>query len=100
VNALEDTMKEFGVRRYGDTVYHHCLADSAADAAAWFAHTQPGLAGRDFQALVKDVGKPVTDEAGIGGNPSVILVRHGPLTVGASKATDLKRTSALLEGTL
>jgi hypothetical protein len=93
-------MKEFGVRRYGDTVYHHCLADAAADAAAWFAHTQPGLAGRDLQALVKDVGKPVTDEAGIGGNPSVILVRHGPLTVGASKATDLKRTSALLEGTL
>ena len=88
-------MKEFGVRRYGDTVYHHCLADAAADAAAWFAHTQPGLAGRDFQALVKDVGKPVTDEAGIGGNPSVIVVRHGPLTVGARKATDLKRTSAL-----
>ena len=88
-------MQEFGVRRYGDAVYHHCLAAAPADAAAWFAHSQPGLAGRNFQALVKDVSKPITDEAGIGGNPSVIVVRHGPLTSGAKTATDLKRTSAL-----
>lgn len=88
-------MQEFGVRRYGDAVYHHCLAEGAADAAAWFAHTQPGLEGKDFQALVKDVAKPVTDEAGIGGNPSVIVVRHGSLSAGARKATDLKRTSGL-----
>jgi hypothetical protein len=88
-------MREFGVRRYGDTLYFHCLAATAADAAAWFAHAQPGLAGRDFQALVKDVAQPVTDEAGVGGNPSIVSVRHGPITEGAKKATDLKRTSPL-----
>src|SRR5437870_8457265 len=52
-------MREFGVRRYGDTLYHHCMADSAADAANWFAHFQTGIDGRDFQALVKDVARPV-----------------------------------------
>src|SRR2546428_12949742 len=62
--CLEDTMQEFGVRRYGDAVYHHCLADAAADAAAWFAQARPGMAGKNFQALVKDVSKPGTDEAG------------------------------------
>ena len=56
-------MREFGVRRYGDSLYHHCMADSAADAANWFAHFQSGVAGRDFQALVKDVAKPVSDES-------------------------------------
>ena len=95
MNAFEDTMREFGVRRYGDAVYHHCLAYGAADAAAWFAHTRPGMAGKNFLALVKDVSKPVTDEAGIGGNPTVIAIRHGPWTAGAREATDLKRTSAL-----
>ena len=88
-------MREFGVRRYGDTLYHHCLAASEADAANWFAHSQASLAGHDFQALVKDVTKPVTDEAGVGGNPSVIVVRHGPLSEGARNATDLNRTSPL-----
>jgi hypothetical protein len=88
-------MREFGVRRYGDAVYHHCLAEAAADAAVWFAYAQPGMAGKNFQALVKDVSKPVTDESGMGGNPSVIVVRHGPVTEGAKNATDLKRTSAL-----
>lgn len=87
-------MREFGVRRYGDKLYHHCLADSEADAASWFSHSQAGMAGRNFQALVKDVSKPVTDEAGYGGNPAVILVRPGPPTPGAKEATDLKRTSS------
>jgi len=50
-------MREFGVRRYGDTLYHHCMADSAADAANWFAHFQTGIEGKDFQALVKDVAR-------------------------------------------
>src|SRR2546428_12580108 len=63
----ERSMREFGVRRYGDTLYHHCMADSAADAANWFAHFQTGIEGKDFQALVKDVARPVSDEAGIGG---------------------------------
>lgn len=88
-------MREFGVRRYGDTLYVHCMADSAADAANWFAHAQAGIAGKDFQALVKDVAVPVTDEAGRGENPQVVPVRHGPLTDGGKRATDLKRTSAL-----
>ena len=88
-------MREFGVRRYGETLYYHCMAANAADAAQWFAHAQPGLAGHDFQALVKDVANPVVDEIGLGGNPSVVWVRHGALTEGAKKATDLKRTSSL-----
>ncbi len=88
-------MREFGVRRYGDTLYHHCMANSAADAANWFAHAHTGIAGKDFQALVKDVTVPVSDEAGRGGNPQVVLVRHGPLTAGGKSATDLKRTSPL-----
>src|SRR2546426_10202129 len=66
----ERSMREFGVRRYGDTLYHHCMADSAADAANWFAHFQTGIEGKDFQALVKDVARPVSDEAGIGGEPA------------------------------
>lgn len=88
-------MREFGVRRYGDTLYYHCMAASALDAAHWFAHAQPGLAKSDFQALVKDVSQPVVDEIGLSANPSVIPVRHGALTEGARNATDLKRTSLL-----
>jgi hypothetical protein len=86
-------MREFGVRRYGDTLYHHCLAGSEAAAASWFAHSQAGLEGHDFQALVKDVAKPVTDESGIGGNPLAVRVRHGALTEEGRTATDLGRTS-------
>ena len=88
-------MREFGVRRYGDTVYHHCLADTALDAASWFAHSRAEVAGKDFQALVKDVGQPVADETGLGSNPSVVIVRHGVLTDGSRNATDLGRTSGL-----
>src|SRR3989442_2137242 len=69
--CLEDTMQEFGVRRYGDAVYHHCLADAAADAAAWFAQARPGMAGKNIQALRKDVSQPVHDEAGRAGETSV-----------------------------
>ena len=86
-------MREFGVRRYGDTLYHHCMAESAAAAANWFAHFQSGIEGKDFQALVKDVSRPVVDEAGIGGNPEVVVVRHGPLTADGQSARDLGRTS-------
>jgi hypothetical protein len=86
-------MREFGVRRYGDTVYHHCLADTASDAAGWFAHSRAEVAGKNFQALVKDVAKPVSDETGLGENPSVVVVRHGDLTEGSRNATDLNRTS-------
>ena len=78
-------MKEYGVRRYGDALYHHCLAESPADAARWYAHAQPGMARKDFQALVRDVSSP--------GEPAIVPVKHGPLTDGARKATDLKRTS-------
>jgi hypothetical protein len=92
---LRNTMREFGVRRYGDAMYHHCLADSEVDAAGWFSHSKDGMAGKNFQALVKDVSKPVTDEAGYGGNPAVVQVRPGPLTVGARAAQDLKRTSPI-----
>ena len=88
-------MREFGVRRYGESLYYHCMAANAADAAEWFAHAQPGLARHDFQALVKDVARPVVDEIGLGGNPSVVSVRHGALTEGAKNAIDLKRTSYL-----
>src|SRR5260370_41725499 len=83
----EKAMREFGVRRYGDTLYHHCMANSAADAANWFAHAQTGIAGKDFQALVKDVTVPVSDEAGRGGNPQGGGGRHGPLTAGGHTAT-------------
>lgn len=88
-------MREFGVRRYGDSLYHHCTADSAAAAANWFAHAQEGIAGKDFQALVKDVALPLSDVAGPGANPQVVVVRHGPLTDAGNGATDLKRTSPL-----
>ena len=88
-------MREFGVRRYGDTVYHHCMAGTPEDAANWFAHSQDAFAGKDFQALVKDVGRPLSDAPGPGANPLVVIVRHGPLTDGGKGATDLKRTSAL-----
>jgi hypothetical protein len=88
-------MREFGVRRYGDSLYHHCLAESATDAASWFAHAQAGLAGKSFQALVKEVDRPVTDEAGIGGNPAVVLVRPGNDQRTATAARDLGRTSVL-----
>src|SRR2546422_6965122 len=91
----ERSMREFGVRRYGNTLYHHCMADSAADAANWFAHFQTGIEGKDFQALVKDVARPVSDEAGIGGNPQVGVVRHRPLTPGGQAAVDFKRPSSL-----
>ena len=95
VGEPRGNMKEFGVRRYGDTLYYHCMAADAADAAAWFALAQPGLAGHDFQALVKDVATPVDDETGLGDNPSVVPVRHRALREGAKDATDLKRTSHL-----
>src|SRR2546427_2246408 len=85
-------MREFGVRRYGDTLYHHCMADSAADAANWFAHFQTGIEGKDFQALVKDVARPVSDEAGIGGKPEGGVVRHRPPPPGGEGAGGLKRT--------
>jgi len=88
-------MREFGVRRYGETLYYHCMAANAADAAGWFARSQPKLAGHDFKALVKDVARPIVDEIGLGGNPSVVFVRHGALTEGAKNAIDLKRTSYL-----
>ena len=88
-------MREFGVRRYGDSLYYHCMAANAADAAKWFAHAQRGLAEHDFKALVKDVSRPVDDEIGLGKNPSVVSVRRGALTEGAKNATDLKRTSFL-----
>ena len=88
-------MQEYGVRRYGDLVYHHCLAEGPVDAAAWFAHAQAGMADKDFQALVKDLSKPVSDETGLGANPSVVVVRHGPATEGSRTATDLKRTSSI-----
>ena len=91
-------MREFGVRRYGDTVYHHCLAEAASDAAGWFANSRSEIAGKDFQALVKDLSKPVTDETGLGENPSVIAVRHGNLTDGSRNAKDLQRTSLVNGG--
>ncbi|MFL5414774.1 MAG: hypothetical protein ACJ78Y_02170 [Myxococcales bacterium] len=54
------------------------------------------MSGKDFQALVKDLTKPVTDETGRGENPLVVPVRHGPPTDGSRNVTDLKRTSAIL----
>src|SRR5258708_38759303 len=91
----EKAMREVGVRRYGGTLYHHCMANSAADAANWFAHAHTGIAGKDFQALVKDVTVPVSDEAGRGGNPQVVLVRPGPLTGGGERGTDPTRPHPL-----
>ncbi|GAC1347565.1 MAG: hypothetical protein NVSMB23_27070 [Myxococcales bacterium] len=88
-------MREFGVRRYGDSLYHHCLAESPAEAASWFAHAQAGLAKKSFQALVKEVDRPVTDEAGVGGNPAVVMVRRGDPQQSSRTAQDLRRTSAL-----
>lgn len=88
-------MREYGVRRYGDAVYHHCLADSPEDAANWYAHAQAGLAKKDFQALVKDVSQPVTEGPDGSGNPSVVSVRHGPPTPGAMAAKGLGSTSPL-----
>jgi hypothetical protein len=89
-------MQEFAVRRYGDTIYHHCLAEGPVDAAHWFAHAQEGIADKNFQALVKDLSKPVSDETGRGDNPSVVVVHHGPPTEGSRTVTDLKRTSPVL----
>jgi hypothetical protein len=71
------------------------MAESAADAADWFAHAQGGLAGKNFQALVKDVAVPVNDGIGPEANPQVVAVRHGPPTAGGSGAVDLHRTSGM-----
>lgn len=93
-------MREFGVRRYGDTSWKHCLADSPAAAANWFAHKQDNVKGKDFQALVLDVGAPVVAaeprKGGADGNPQTVFVRHGPLTDAGRAAVDLDRTSPLL----
>jgi hypothetical protein len=89
-------MKEFGVRRYGDSIYRHCLADSAAAAANWFAHSQSGLEERDFQALVKDMSLPEKGFGERGDNPVTIHVRRGPHTESGQNVTDLKRTSDLV----
>jgi hypothetical protein len=88
-------MREFGVRRYGDLAYRLCLADSAAAAASWFAHTQAGLEERDFQALVMDFALPEKGTGGIGDNPQTVHVRHGPLTEEGKKVTDLMRVTPL-----
>jgi len=85
-------MREYGVRRYGDVVYRHCMAESAEAAAHWFAHVEPGIADKNFQALVLDVALPLSESAGAA-NPQVVHVRHAPK--GESSAVDLKRTSAL-----
>jgi hypothetical protein len=82
-------MREFGVRRYGDTSYRHCLADSADAAANWFAHKQDNVKGKDFQALVLDIAAPAD------GTPQTVFVRHGPLTDAGRTAVDLDRTSPL-----
>jgi hypothetical protein len=89
----ESFMREYGVRRYGDVVYRHCMAESAAAAAQWFAHAEPGIAGKDFQALVLDVALPLNDVSGAAANPQVVHVRHGPRS--EAGVIDLKRTSAL-----
>lgn len=92
-NAEKGTeMREYGVRRYGDVVYRHCMAESAEAAAHWFAHIEPGIADKNFQALVLDVALPLSEAAGAA-NPQVVHVRHAPK--GESSAVDLKRTSAL-----
>ncbi len=84
-------MREFGVRRYGDLMYQHCLAETAADAASWFAHAF-GIAKKSFQALVKDVSQPFR-ELGADSNPQVVKVHAG--TPGAPNVTPLNRTSPL-----
>jgi hypothetical protein len=71
------------------------MAESATDAASWFAHAQPGLAAKDFSALVIDVAVPLNESLGPLANPQMVPVRHGPLTEGAKRAVDLKRTSRL-----
>lgn len=92
-------MREYGVRRYGDSIYHHCLAGSPSEAASWFAHSRVALARKDFKALVKDVDAPVTDESGIGGNPCVVQVRHGDPIPTDDQARELpNRTSRVLSG--
>ena len=89
-------MKEFGVRRYGDVTYRHCLADSPQAAANWFAHAVDGIEDKDFQALVLDIALPKVGVDGAAGeNPQVLYVRHGPLTADGRNATDLGRTSPL-----
>ena len=92
-------MREFGVRRYGDTSYRHCLADSPAAAANWFAHKQDNVKGKDFQALVLDLALPLEaadpHKGGGGGNPQTVFVKHGPLTDAGKSAVDLDRTSPL-----
>ena len=92
-------MREFGVRRYGDTSYRHCLADSPAAAANWFAHAQENVKDKDFQALVLDVTAPAVAadprKGGRDGNPQTVFVRHGPLTDAGRGAVNLDRTSPL-----
>jgi hypothetical protein len=90
--AKGTVMREYGVRRYGDVVYRHCMAESAEAAAQWFAHVEPGIADKNFQALVLDVALPLSEAPGAA-NPQVVHVRHAPK--GESSAVDLKRTSAL-----
>jgi hypothetical protein len=88
-------MREFGVRRYGDTNYRHCMAESATAAANWFAHAEAGIADKDFQALVMDPVLPIEGVGARGDNPQTIYVRHGPLTESGRNATDLNRRTPL-----
>jgi hypothetical protein len=88
-------MREFGVRRYGDLSYRHCMADSPAAAANWFAHAEEGIAEKNFQALVLDVVAPEQGVGARGDNPQTVFVRHGPLTDAGRTVTDLKRRSPL-----
>jgi hypothetical protein len=88
-------MREYGVRRYGDVNYRHCMAESPAAAANWFAHAEAGVADKDFQALVMDPVLPIEGIGARGDNPQTVYVRRGPLTESGRNATDLKRTSAL-----
>jgi len=85
-------MREYGVRRYGDVVYRHCMAESAEAAAQWFAHVEPGISAKNFQALVLDVASPLSDAPGAP-NPQIVHVRHAPKS--DDGVVDLKRTSAL-----
>lgn len=91
--AKGNVMREYGVRRYGDVVYRHCMAESPEAAAQWFANIEPGISGKNFQALVLDVALPLSGAEGAMANPQVVHVRHGPMS--ENSAVDLKRTSAL-----
>ena len=76
----------------GQTPLMYAAASNRADVINLLASRGADVT---VPSKVVDLTSLTREGLGFGGNPQVVLVRHGPLTTGGRAATDLKRTSAL-----